>query len=54
MMTAFLVSDKSNFILLVVCTYMQDNDWNQALFHEAMTKAVNAATASRPSLVLTA
>ncbi|VAH77022.1 unnamed protein product [Triticum turgidum subsp. durum] len=31
-----------------------DNDWNQALFHEAMTKAVNDATASRPPLVLTA
>lgn len=33
---------------------MQDDDWNQALFHEAMTKAVNDATASPPPLVLTA
>ncbi|KAM3330770.1 hypothetical protein ACQJBY_027110 [Aegilops geniculata] len=31
-----------------------DRDWNEALFHEAMNKAVNDATAFRPPLVLTA
>ena len=25
---------------------MQDGDWNEASFHEAMTKAVNDATSS--------
>ncbi|XBI17923.1 hypothetical protein VPH35_059840 [Triticum aestivum] len=31
-----------------------DHDWNEALFHEAMAKAVNDATVFRPPLVLTA